>query len=303
MATHRTPHARIGALLTALIVAALTVSGCSSDSSPSGATDDSAQFGDRDPGLAAPPVAEGEAGGADAGDAPLAPLQERSLVYTATITVEVESVARAADEANALAIGVGGIVAGDQRTIEEDGSQATLVLRVPAERFSSTLDDLADLGTEQSRQVQAEDVTEQLVDLEARIATQQASVDRIRELLARAATIGEIVSLESELTRRQADLDSLVQRRETMSGLVDLATITVVLHGPSGPVEEEETETGFLAGLRSGWDGFLASVTIVLTIIGWLLPFAIAIGAPVIVILWILRLRRRRRVPAPPAAE
>jgi hypothetical protein len=207
--------------------------------------------------------------------------------------VRVDSVARAADEASAVVIGLGGIVAGDNRTIYEDGAYATLVLRVPADQFTSTLDRLAGLGTERSRQVQAQDVTEQLVDLDARIATQQASVDRVRELLARAQTIGEIVSLESELTRRQAELDSLVQRRATMAGLVDLATITLVLHGPSAP-EEDEPQTGFVAGLRAGWDGFLTSVTILLTIAGWLLPWAIVFGTPTLVILWLLRRRWRR---------
>lgn len=281
-----------GAAATALVLGLLALAGCSGASVES--TGDSA-------GAPAPPMADGAeaaAPGRDAAadNAPVAPIQERSLIYTGTLTVEVESVVRAADEASAIAIGAGGIVAGDNRTIEEDHSQATLVLRVPAARFTSTLDDLADLGTERSRQVQAEDVTEQLVDLDARIATQQASVDRIRELLARAETIGEIVSLESELTRRQADLDSLIQRRETMSGLVDLATITLVLRGPATPAQEEEPEIGFVAGLRSGWEGFLASVTIVLTIIGWLLPFAIAIGVPVLVIVWIARRRSRRRV-------
>ena len=58
----------------------------------------------------------------------------------------------------------------------------------------SALDELAKLGTEESRAVQTEDVTEQLVDLDARLATQRASVDRVRALLARASTIGEVVS-------------------------------------------------------------------------------------------------------------
>jgi hypothetical protein len=302
--SRRAVRASIGAALAAMMIGLLALAACSAEQSSNAPTEAGDQFAG-DPGAAppAPTAAQEGAEAADRGNAAPAPLQERSLIYTGTITVEVASVVRAADEATAIAIGVGGIVAGDNRTIDDSGSQATLVLRVPADRFSSTLDNLADLGTEQGRMVQAQDVTEQLVDLEARIATQQASVDRVRELLARAQTIGEIVSLESELTRRQADLDSLVQRRAAMSGLVELATITLVLYGPSGPVEEEEPDTGFLAGLRSGWEGFLASVTIVLTIIGWLLPFAIAIGVPVIVILSILRRRRRRKVAAAPTAE
>jgi hypothetical protein len=291
---------RLGAASIALIMG-LALAGCSGSSATDGVAPD--------PGSApmAPPGPDGglaEAPGYDNGspDAPLAPLSERSIRYTGTITVEVESVVQAADEASALVIGLGGFVAGDNRSIEEDRAQATLILRVPAQRFTAVLDDLADLGTERSRQVQAEDVTEQLVDLDARIATQQASVDRVRELLARAETIGEIVSLESELTRRQADLDSLVARRAAMSGLVDLATITVVLRGPNAPAEDTEPEIGFLAGLRAGWQGFLASVTVVLTIIGWLLPFAFAIGVPVVAILAVVRRRRRRRVVTPPPA-
>ena len=198
----------------------------------------------------------------------------------------------------------GGVVAGDNRTIDADRSQAVLILRVPSERFSSTLDAMAKLGTEESRQVQAQDVTDSLIDLDVRVATQEASVSRVRDLLARAQTIGEIVALESELTRRQADLDSLKQRRAKLSGLVALATITVVLRGPAAAVSgPTEPETGFMAGLKAGWKGFLASVKIVLTVAGWLLPWAIAIGVPLWLVFWLSRRRRRARMssPIPPA--
>jgi hypothetical protein len=277
----------------ALLIGVLGLTGCAADA---GSAPDGAPAEAPVPGMVEGGAGVGVDAGMDAGsdsDAP-APLQERALIYTGSITVEVESVAAAADEAIAAVVGLGGIVAGDNRTIDNERSQATLVFRVPADRFSSTLDRLARLGTEQNRQVQAQDVTEQLVDLDARIATQQASVDRVRELLARAETIAEIVSLESELTRRQADLDSLVQRRARMAGLVDLATITLVLRGPSGETEEEPA-TGFVAGLRAGWAGMLASVEILLTLAGWLLPWAVVFGLPTLAIVLAVRRRRRRR--------
>ena len=277
----------------ALLIGVLGLTGCAADA---GSAPDGAPAEAPVPGMVEGGAGVGVDAGMDAGsdsDAP-APLQERALIYTGSITVEVESVAAAADEAIAAVVGLGGIVDGDNRTIDNERSQATLVFRVPADRFSSTLDRLARLGTEQNRQVQAQDVTEQLVDLDARIATQQASVDRVRELLARAETIAEIVSLESELTRRQADLDSLVQRRARMAGLVDLATITLVLRGPSGETEEEPA-TGFVAGLRAGWAGMLASVEILLTLAGWLLPWAVVFGLPTLAIVLAVRRRRRRR--------
>ncbi len=298
---------RARALVAAVLLSVLALAGCSADSDGTELSEPAAPgFAGEGGGQAVPQAEDADraAGEPQAPDGQLAPVEERSLIYSGSITVEVESVVQAADEAIALATGIGGYVAGDNRTILEDSSQATLVLRVPADRFTSTLDSLARLGDEQSRLVQAEDVTEQLVDLDARIATQQASLDRVRDLLARAQTIGEIVSLENELTQRQAELDSLLQRRETMSGLVALATITVVLHGPSGPeATDDEPETGFLAGLRAGWKGFLASVKVVLTVAGWLLPWAIAIGGPVWLVLWIARRRHRsRRAPTPPPA-
>ncbi len=294
-------------MIVAALAGILMLAGCSGQtSSPSSAPGG----GDQLNGAPVPEAERGDGGVVEAPGEPnqpdtdaTTPAEERSLIYTGTITVKVTEVAQAADRAIAIATGLGGVVGGDNRTIDEDRSQAILVLRVPAERFSSTLDAMAKLGTEESRQVQATDVTDSLVDLDARVATQEASVNRVRDLLARAQTIGEIVALESELTRRQADLESLKQRRAKLSGLVALATITVVLRGPAATVEgPTEPETGFMAGLKAGWKGFLASVKIVLTVAGWLLPWAIAILLPLWIVLMLSRRRRARKSPPPPPA-
>ena len=310
MAAPRSRHP-IAIVIVAALVGALALAGCSAGgdsttSAPGGgdALDGApganpAEFGDG--GVAEAPSEPKPTGTEDSTDTPA---EERSLIYTGTITVKVNQVANTADQAIAIAAGLGGVVAGDNRTIDADRSQAVLILRVPSERFSSTLDAMAKLGTEESRQVQAQDVTDSLIDLDVRVATQEASVNRVRDLLARAQTIGEIVALESELTRRQADLDSIKQRRAKLSGLVALATITVVLRGPAADVSgPTEPETGFMAGLKAGWKGFLASVKIVLTVAGWLLPWAIAIGLPLWLVYWLSRRRRRARMssPIPPA--
>jgi hypothetical protein len=310
------PNRKVALLAAAALAGTLALTGCSNSSESSspasapyvGPAGDGAADKAIDPAL--DPAAAGGGAGADAQAAPPgtgnqapAPVdQDRSLIYTGTITVKVDSVTAMADRAIAAAIGAGGFVGGDNRVIDEDRSQATLILRVPTERFNSTLDAIAKLGEEESRQIQAQDVTDQIVDLDARVATQEASVNRVRDLLARAQTIADIVSLETELTRRQADLDSLKQRRAKLGGLAELATITAVLHAPAAAgAPEVKPETGFLAGLKDGWDGFLASVAIVLTIAGWLLPWVLAIGLPIWLVLWLLR--RRRRPTTPPVTS
>jgi hypothetical protein len=297
----------IAGLLAGVMIGTLALTACGSASD--GAAPGGAPMRDAD----GAPNAGGDAvtgGGAapPAGEAPQpAPqkveIQERSLIYTGSITIRVDNVVEAADKAVDIATGMGGVVGGDRRTLDSDRSAAQLVLRIPADKFSATLSELArQLGEEESRSVQTQDVTETLVDLDARLATQRASVTRVRALLERARTIGEVVSIESELTRREAELASLEQRKEQLAGLVALSTITVDLRGPEAPgAPVDEEDIGFVTGLKAGWEGFLTSVKVVLTVAGWLLPWVIAIGLPVWLMVWVLR--RRPRASRAPAIE
>jgi hypothetical protein len=223
---------------------------------------------------------------------------QRAIIYTAAMSVTVTDVNKAADDATGAARAANGSVSADQRTLNADQSVAELTLRVPSDAFSSTVDKLAKLGKETSRAVQAQDVTETLIDVDARIATQRASVDRVRALMAQAKTIGDVVSIESELTKREADLDSLEQRKDKLSGLVALSTITLTLRGPAAPAPPTTTQddTGFLAGIKAGWHAFLASAKVALLVIGWLLPWAIAIGLPVWALVLLSRRFRRSRL-------
>ncbi len=295
-------------LVAAAMVGALLLAGCSRTNSGPGSTSGGFEAQDGVPGsgaeapagdaLPAPTAQAGKEGGPQ--QAPTQVEPQRSLIYTGTMSVKVDDVVTAADRAVDIAEASGGAIGADRRTLDADRSSAQLILRVPADRFASTLDELAKLGTEESRAIQTQDVTEQLIDLDARLITQRASVERVRALLARAQNIGEVVTIESELARREAELASLEQRKEKLAGLVALSTITLNLRGPAAPAPEEETNTGFLAGLKSGWAAFLESIRILLTVAGWLLPWVVAVGAPIWLGIWLLR--RRRPVPVPVTA-
>jgi hypothetical protein len=227
----------------------------------------------------------------------------RALVFTGTVTVRVSDVGRMAADASSLATAAGGFVGGDERTSDKDRSQARLTLRVPSARYSSVVDAVAKLGHEEGRQLSTEDVTDQVTDVDARIGTGQASVDRVRDLLAKAQNIGEIVSLESELSRREADLESLKSRKRKLDDLTTLSTITAVLLGPQAAIQPQaKRETGFVAGLKAGWHSFAASMAVLLTVLGALLPWLVAVVVPVGVALWWLR-RTRRAQPEPAPTE
>jgi Domain of unknown function (DUF4349) len=247
----------------------------------------------------------GTAAGGNPAKVPVLPaVSQRSIVHTGDITVRVPDVNRAAAQAEALAAGAGGYLSGDDRQIDAAQSTATLTLRVSADRFDATLNAIALLGKEQSRNVSTQDVTSQVIDVAARLTSQRASVARIQTLLAKATTIGEIVSIESELTQREADLESLEAQQAKLGDLTTLSTITVLLLGPQAQLvvpPKTDHRSGFVAGLSRGWHTFLASMAWLLTVLGAILPFAVGIAF----VAWLVRLlvRRLQARRTPPAVE
>ena len=267
---------------TVLVAAAL--GGC-------GGADNRATSGDGGAVQGAPPAAAGQddkqqtgeqaAGpGAPAVNAP-APAQyrreDRAVVYTGDITVRVDNVDDAARRAGSQAESAGGFVSSDKRATAGTRGEAHLTLRIPADRFTGTIDELATLGKEESRNFSTEDRTQEVVDLDA-----------------------QIVSIEAELAKREADLASLEARKRRLADLVALSTVNVHLLGKDAPSPvAAEDGAGFLAGLKAGWRGFLGAMTVLLAILGFLLPFMLVLGLPAAVVWWLLRRRRR---PGPPPA-
>ncbi|MEV4488928.1 DUF4349 domain-containing protein [Micromonospora coxensis] len=299
---------RGGVALTALGLAAVLLAGCGAADRSDSAGDSAAQApaaeapagGAPERGGAAERGSAAEQGKAGAG-APDLRIDQRSIIYTGTMRVQVDDVEGAARRAVTAVTAAGGFVGGDDRRSVAASAQARLELRVPAEKFTALLDELAMYGRQQRREVKTEDVTEVVVDLDARIATQRARVESARKLLARATSVSELVTLEREVAEREADLASLEARKKRLADLTALSTITVTFVGKDASTAEEEAETGFMVGLRGGWKVFVASMSILLTVLGAVLPWLLTIGVPLVVVVAVLRRRRRRTVPPPPA--
>jgi hypothetical protein len=298
---------RLAVLLgVAATVAVVALAGCggagaSSDAvAPAGGQEEQAAQAEQDQSETAAGAAQGQPA-KDPDDPTALAADQRAIIYTGTITVRVDDVDAAAAQAAAIATGAGGFVGGDNRRSDPEHAEATLQLRVPADRFHPAVDDLARLGEELRRDVKTDDVTEETLDLDARIATQRARVESGRRLLAQAKSLSDLVMLEGELARREADLASLEAKKRRLADLTALSTITAILLGPNARPDETEPEIGFLAGLRGGWRAFLASLRVMLTVLGALVPWLVALGAPTLGAWWLLRRLRRRRPPLGPA--
>lgn len=287
-------------LVGAVLVAGIVLTGCGADSSDRAST--SAQ-GDHAGGMAAPDQAKAPAQApGDPAQAPDLSVDQRSIIYRGSISVRVKNVNGAAAQATGIAATAGGFIGSDNRSSGGTGKDtASIQLRVPADKFTSVVDQLAKLGEEATREINTEDVTEQTVDLGARIAVQQARVDSGRKLLAQAKTLNDLVMLEKEVATRESDLASLQAKKRKLADLTALSTITVSFLTPDAVVTpKDDGPPGFLSGLGAGWHSLLASLKVLLTVLGALLPWVIALALPIwgIVYLW-RRFNLSRRLGPP----
>jgi Domain of unknown function (DUF4349) len=293
---------RAAGLALAGLTAAVALTACSA-----GAGDSSGAGGDPAQGRAAAPVeAQKQDNAAQGNQAPAAQklVDDRAIIFTGSLSVRVDDVDGAATRVAAIATAAGGFVGADKRSSDDQRSQATLTLRVPSGKFGGAVAEVAKLGRQESRDINTEDVTEEVVDLDAKITSQQASVARTRALFSQAKTISEIVSVEAELGKREAELATLQARKRKLDDLTTLSTITATLLGPEAPAakpEDDGDKAGFLGGLRTGWHGFLGALSILLAVLGFLLPFAAVLGIPAGAAWWLYR--RRRTAASPATAE
>ncbi len=229
----------------------------------------------------------------------------RQVVSTATMAVKVDDVVPAKEKATASIEGLGGDLYNEQTSLSTR-STATVTYKVPPEKFNEALRDLAGLGKLSSQDVKTEDVTQQVVDLDARIRAAEASTQRVTDLVGRTNNVTELANLENEVQRRQAELESLRGQKRTLDARIDLATIVLTLSNDDAPAKPSEAHLpGFLDGLSGGWTAFINVMTVTGAVVGALIPFA-WIAVLVAVLIWLLRRKSRSArapagAPAPPA--
>lgn len=242
---------------------------------------------------------------------------ERDVIRTATITMSVEDPLAAADRLSPLATSNGGYLEsvtsgappcdpdtycapaqeGTTRSTVAPGSTSAsesvvVVIRVPADRYDAAVDDVRGLGEVLDLSVSTQDVTGATADLAARIDAQRASVARVRELMARAGSLSEVVQVEKELADRQSELESLVAERDQLAKSVAMATITANLLDPAAAESIESTQSHWW---DAPWAAFIGSWQVLLIALAGLSPLFIALGVAALVATAILRRRRSRR--------
>ncbi len=152
----------------------------------------------------------------------------RDIIFTADLTVAVTDVTTAGEQATREIQALGGFLFG-QRTTGDPTPMSILTFKVAPEDFQEALDRLGSIGDLRTQNVSADDVTERIVDVQSRINTAEASVERLRALLEGAVDITTIVELENELLERETQLETMRGSLRTLEDQVALATIVLTI--------------------------------------------------------------------------
>ena len=297
-------HARhsvrsVQALAGLLLASALALAGCSGGASDKSASDSGAGA------KAAAPDAAGQEGASGSGNArntkAVPKLTASSIIRTASLSVRVKDVPKALDEARTTTENAGGFVGNESTSRDGQGHERTrVVLRVPSDKYDEVLAELEGAGKLLSRTAKAQDVTDQVVDVDSRIASQRASVARVRELMDRATKLSDVVELEGELSTRESDLEALLAQQSSLKDRTSLATITLSLsQTPVAKAAAKDESPGFVDAVAGGWHVFVTMLRWIALSLGAVLPFAAV--AALALFVW-LRLVRPRRAAAVPAA-
>ncbi|MCE2469587.1 MAG: DUF4349 domain-containing protein [Dehalococcoidia bacterium] len=251
------------AVCAALLLAALAMAGCA-------ASDEERlpQTGEDAPAATAldasgPAGAPGAAQSAFARSAQSLREVSRVIIREGWMDVEVEDVLAALAEARAIAERMGGRVDGSSLSggggYEDSYTYATLRLRVPSAAFDRTIEELRELGEVLSEQSQSTDVTEEYVDLEARLRNLRAVEERLLGFLERAEKVEELLSVQRELASTQGEIERVTGRMNYLSALADESSLTLNL--TQEPEEPPVTGEGWAPG-ETAQDALRALVSV-----------------------------------------
>lgn len=293
---------RLHRVVLGIIAAALLLAGCQEGSSPSFSRDASAPAPAQMMEAATGGVVEEEPAIGEGN--PLDVLQ-RQIIRSAALVVEVDDVGRAAEATRGIVVKVGGFVA-DSHASEDDAGRTSVnvTLRVPSPRLDETVRALKSLGHVRDEQVLGEDVTEQMVDLEARLANAKRLEARLIDLLGRQTKdLKDVLDAERELSRVRESIEMMEGRKRLLENRVSLATIELTLTAPPGWGRGIfDPLAGSLQRSLSAFTGSLAWLFIILSAaIPWIGLFLLFSWLGLRFLRWWIRKKREAKAKKPEA--
>lgn len=159
------------------------------------------------------------------------PSAQRAVIRSAEVSVRVEKLSEAERQLKKVSSAVGGYIGGSSsENLSDRNPSSKFSLRVPSSRFDEVIEKIEALGTATSRKITTEDVTGQLVDLEARMRALRAQEQATLGLLGKAHSLQDTITVRDQLTRIRTEIEEMDGQRQSLSHLAAMSTIEVTLN-------------------------------------------------------------------------
>jgi len=218
---------------------------------------------------------------------------ERKIIQRASLIIEVEDFKASSDALIKIVERSGGFVSDSYSYVTDTGhKRGDITLRVPTHEFLPVITEIEQIGTVKSKQISGEDVTEEYIDLTARLNNSERQEKRLLEILDMANNTKDVLEVERELERVRDDIERLTGRINYLENRVELATISVSLYEPE-PITHS---WGIRDAFRAAFEAFISVIRGLIILVGYALPLLILVG-----IAWFIKakvmpkLRRREK--------
>ena len=220
---------------------------------------------------------------------------DRKIIKEGEIDFETSDLAKTRKLIDEAIKQLEGYISKEDEYTYSDRIVQSLTIRVPAENFDKIVTVISK-GVKRfdRKRIQARDVTEEYLDIEIRIKINKETESRYRELLSKAKTVEEILSIEKQIGELRAEIESIEGRLKYLQNRISYSTLTVTFH------ERVSTPVGFSSklgvGLKNGWNNFVWFLIGLVNIWPFILLGTFGIAG-------IIAFRRKRKTKKPTSAD
>jgi hypothetical protein len=227
---------------------------------------------------------------------------ERKIIRNAAVTLEVEEPKKAMQRVASVAESRGGFVVTSESRQEAgaEGGRAyeviTMEVRVPAAQFDAAMNDIRGAGSRvTSEKISGQDVTEEYIDLDARLKTQKALEAQLLDIMKNAHAVSDAISVERELANVRTEIEKIEGRKRFLENQTSLSTISVTLQPPSPLVSTSGFFHSVAQAFGEGIDIAAAITLVLIRVVLAMIPLAIFFGIPLYLVIRYFTRRARRR--------
>jgi hypothetical protein len=220
---------------------------------------------------------------------------ERRIIRNGNISLTVSDVNKGRDGVGELATRLGGYVVSSSFSGKDEELKGSIAIRVPDDKFEQALSELRKMAVKvESESSYSQDVTEEYIDLSARLKNAEATETQYLVLLAKAVTVEDILKVQERLSQVRSEIEQIKGRLQYLERQTDMSLITVFLSLDAGDYSITILNWNPVVELKTAAQGLITLLTLTGTLAIWLIVFSPFWGGIIALVYFIRRLRRRK---------